>query len=621
MLSKAPNLLLLLLLYLTLLQTTSKLILAVTQYDKRHPTDISKAFALPVENTIVNVTGSGFKDRVFNNGLQLRILPLGASIVYGQESSDGNGFRYGLRNQLVDNGNPVNFIGSNQGGSMLDNDCEAWPGYVIDQVAEKAEISIHDQPNLILLHAGTNDANQNLDIAGAGDRLGRLIDRLFDGIPGVTIIASTLLPNSDANTQANIDIFNGQIPGIVQSRQIGGKKVAHVDFSSSYFSLSDLSDGTHPTDEGYLKMSEVWCQGIAAADSRGWLAVPANGVSDVVSGGSNTTCDKVPGVAIGPNQTQKESGTDDGAYVHVGTQVEGFAGFENPSSVDFDSPRPEGVFWADIDGDGIDDYVYMGSMSDYGIGVALSLGQGKMGEYLWSDFTVTCNRPGINFADMTGDGRDDFCCIGPDGGVVCWQNLEGSDPRSPNWVAMGTVKESEGFPQAQVRLADIDGDGRTDYVVIDTDGKNMYGWRNGALSNNAPAYWYPMKGVFSELPSHEMSGWKFVDLNGDGKDDLIWIDDNGQVTTWINRRGYSVGLGPEWVSQGITHQGSDHPVNVTFGASMGSGRADYTVVSIRDGNVYIERWENHDYGGTEVKGDGSRYCDMTGQRIGRLLVR
>lgn len=553
-----------------------------------------------------------WNDRVFNNGLQLRILPLGASIVYGEKSSDGNGFRYGLRNQLVDNGNPVNFIGSNQGGSMIDNECEAWPGYTIDQVAEKAELSIPSQPNLVLLHVGTNDAVQDLDIQNAMVRLESLIDRLFDAIPGVTIIASTLLPNTNSKTQANIDIINNQIPNLVQERQSSGKWITYVDFASSYFSLSDLSDGTHPNDDGYLKMAEVWYQGIEVADSQGWLSTLANGVSDVVSGGSNTTCDKLPGNAIGPTQTQMSSGSDDGPYVHIGTQVDGFAGFKNPPTVNFNNPLPEGVFWADIDGDGIDDYVYMGSESSYGIGVALSLGEGRMGEYLWSDFSPTCNRPGINFADMTGDGRDDFCCIGPDGGVVCWQNINGSDPRNPSWVSIGTVKESEGFPQAQVRLADIDGDGRTDYVVFDAGTQNIYGWRNGALSNSAPAYWYPMMGVFTGLPSHDLTGWQFVDLNGDGKDDLIWIDDNGQVTSWINSRGYSVGLGPEWISQGVTHKGSDHAVNVTFGAFMGSGRADYALVSIRDDNVYVEPWENRDHGGTEVKGDGSRYCDMMG---------
>lgn len=466
------------------------------------------------------------------------------------------------------------------------------------------------------MHVGTNDCVQSIDIENAGTRLATLIDRLFDAIPGVTIIASTLLPNGNANTQANAVIYNSQIPGVVQARQAAGKKIAYVDFSSSYFSLSDIgSDGTHPTEAGYLKMAEVWYQGIQAVDSQGWLSPPAavSGVDDTVTTGAGNTCDKVPGNAIGPTQTQNGSGSDDGAYVHVGTQVSSFAGFNNPSTVNFNNSHPEGVFWADIDGDGIDDYVYVGSNSDYGLGVALSLGAGNMGPYLYFTFPNSCNRPGVQFADMTGDGRDDFCCIGPDGGVDCWQNTPGSDSRSPTWVSMGTVKASEGYPQAQVRLADIDGDGRADYVAFDAFATEIYGWRNGATSNVAPMYWYPMDGVFTNLPDGlPLDGFRFVDLNGDKKDDLIWVNANGQVTTWINRRGFKIGLEPAWVSHGVTHQGSSSPVNVTFGAFMGSGRADYALVSIKKGNVYIQRWENHDHGGTMVRGDGTFYCDMTG---------
>lgn len=178
---------------------------------------------LPISISSANDTELLFNDRVLNNGVQLRILPLGASIVYGLKSSDGNGFRYALRNQLVDNGNPVNFIGSNHGGSMIDNECEAWPGYTINQVAEKAEVSIPSQPNLVLLHVGTNDAVQNLDIQNAGDRLRSLIDRLFDTIPGVTVVASTLLPNGNSQTQANVEIYNRKIPEVVQKRQGDGK--------------------------------------------------------------------------------------------------------------------------------------------------------------------------------------------------------------------------------------------------------------------------------------------------------------------------------------------------------------------------------------------------------------
>jgi hypothetical protein len=47
----------------------------------------------------------------------------------------------------------------------------------------------------------------------------------------------------------------------------------------------------------------------------------------------------------------------------------------------------------------------VGSNSNYGLGVALSLGGGKMGSYLYFTFANSCNRPGVHFVDITGDGR------------------------------------------------------------------------------------------------------------------------------------------------------------------------------------------------------------------------
>ena len=55
----------------------------------------------------IQLSGRGLAANV-----QLRIMCLGASIVYGYGSTDGNGFRYNLRNLLVYGGNPVNMVGS-----------------------------------------------------------------------------------------------------------------------------------------------------------------------------------------------------------------------------------------------------------------------------------------------------------------------------------------------------------------------------------------------------------------------------------------------------------------------------------------------------------------------------
>ena len=129
-----------------------------------------------------------------------------------------------------------------------------------------------------------------------------------------SLVVSTLLPNANPTTQANVKIYNRAIPEVVRKRQADGKQIVYVDFSSSTFSLSDLSSvGTYPTDAGYLKIAEVWYQGIAAAKSRGWLSTLERGTSNAASGGSNNTVDTAPAIApdptIGPVGTQVGLGT------------------------------------------------------------------------------------------------------------------------------------------------------------------------------------------------------------------------------------------------------------------------------------------------------------------------
>ena len=50
-------------------------------------------------------------------------MPLGASIVFGQDSTDGNGFRGHLRDYLQKDGWDVQMVGSNGNGSMLNWVC------------------------------------------------------------------------------------------------------------------------------------------------------------------------------------------------------------------------------------------------------------------------------------------------------------------------------------------------------------------------------------------------------------------------------------------------------------------------------------------------------------------
>lgn len=81
--------------------------------------------ALPYSDFNISQFPSGLGTLVSSRGIadfQFRIMPVGASIVNGVLSSDLNGFRYGLRNQLVADGARVNMVGSRNEGTMLDSE-------------------------------------------------------------------------------------------------------------------------------------------------------------------------------------------------------------------------------------------------------------------------------------------------------------------------------------------------------------------------------------------------------------------------------------------------------------------------------------------------------------------
>ncbi|KAK5657830.1 hypothetical protein OQA88_2903 [Cercophora sp. LCS_1] len=207
----------------------------------------------------------------------LRIMPLGASITYGQASSQGNGYRADLRDQLASAGNTVNFVGSRQHGTFRDNEVEGWPGFRIDQVHEKAKDFVPQfKPNVLLINVGTNDAVQNRNVSTAGERMEAMLNDIWRWSPRATIILSTLLINKNPTVERNVLQINAQFGALVGRLNDAGRKIILVDMHSAESGplVQDLADETHPNDAGYRKMANIWYWGLNYISDRGWLQAP-----------------------------------------------------------------------------------------------------------------------------------------------------------------------------------------------------------------------------------------------------------------------------------------------------------------------------------------------------------
>ncbi|KNG86106.1 hypothetical protein ANOM_004862 [Aspergillus nomiae NRRL 13137] len=162
----------------------------------------------------------------------LRILPLGASITWGVNSASGNGYRGPLRGKLTSSGWEVDMVGTKHHGTMKDDNVEAHSGDTIDQVKAAAQGSLKYKPNVVLINAGTNDCRRNISIPGAGEH-------------GVRIVLADMDPETDDDNN-------------------------RLSYPKDY-TTNGVADDTHPNEQGYAKMANVWYKAILEASDRGFI--------------------------------------------------------------------------------------------------------------------------------------------------------------------------------------------------------------------------------------------------------------------------------------------------------------------------------------------------------------
>ncbi|GAA2615909.1 hypothetical protein GCM10010411_58700 [Actinomadura fulvescens] len=243
----------------------------------------------------------------------LRVMPLGDSITQGYapvDTADGvppgtnGGYRTDLWQLFRADGRAVDFVGNADpvGPERLgDKDHQGHGGFRIDQISGGLDRPCGDmnkgenvrkwvtlaQPDVVLLHIGTNDINLQCNLgsgsAALADRLGELIGHISQAAPKAVVYVATIVPinnathpgpppgvprppNNDWNAQARA--YNARIPAIVQAR---GGNVRLVDMNSAV-PVGDFHDGLHPTTGGYSKMAARWHAAMTSAPMSRWEA-------------------------------------------------------------------------------------------------------------------------------------------------------------------------------------------------------------------------------------------------------------------------------------------------------------------------------------------------------------
>jgi lysophospholipase L1-like esterase len=184
----------------------------------------------------------------------IRIMPLGDSITVGVGSATRSGYRPDLVKRLAAAGVRADFVGTQQSGTGPDIDNEGHVGWSIEQIAARVDewLDLYE-PDVILLHIGTNDTRNASTVLDAPGKLSDLIDQIKADRPAAEIFVATIISTTDARRNVLTDAYNAAVPAVVASK---GDRAHLVDQST--VGGRDLYNTLHPNDFGYAKMSYNW---------------------------------------------------------------------------------------------------------------------------------------------------------------------------------------------------------------------------------------------------------------------------------------------------------------------------------------------------------------------------
>ncbi|MFR9806292.1 SGNH/GDSL hydrolase family protein [Pseudonocardia sp. RS010] len=198
----------------------------------------------------------------------LRVMPLGASSTEGVGSPGTAGYRGPLLAELAADGVRIDLVGSRRTGpaGMADPDNEGHSGWTLERMIPRVGAWVaRADPDVVLLHMGTNDVRSGTSGAVAAGRLDALLDNVFAAAPQTHVIVAGIWAPLTAQARERAELAR-LTPGVVARHRGLGRSVEFVD-TSSLLAPGDFTDALHANAGGYRKIAAMWSTEVV-----GWLA-------------------------------------------------------------------------------------------------------------------------------------------------------------------------------------------------------------------------------------------------------------------------------------------------------------------------------------------------------------
>lgn len=176
-----------------------------------------------------------------------------------------------------------------------------------------------------------------------------------------------------------------------------------------------------------------------------------------------------------------------------------------------------------------DDYIWMWSLAGNGrFAIFENINQPPYWNTHDPVFETGKDRRHTHFADWDGDGKCDVLYVDQVSGQVSWfRNTWNGKDAFPSFAAEQVAvpapacaeRDGVGLLDQAARFADLDGDGRADFICMDVNG-GAKGWQS--TPSGAKAFAGSTNYQVKIPVALDRANLRYVDMDLDGRADLVW---------------------------------------------------------------------------------------------------